>query len=197
MGRPTKENSLSRQDVIAAAIACIDQGGASALGVSQVARSLGIKPPAIYKHLKNGADLQRAVTIELWRQYLAECQKTLSERSADSNLLKRLGRFPRQFAKAHPARYQVMMQVPLQPSDPEAGEIIQQFLNFLSQALNTYELSDTQLIDVMRMLNAAIYGFIALEQIGLMTLERSSDQSYDVMLDTLMAAIEHIRSDGP
>ena len=48
MGRPTKENSLSRQDVIAAAIACIDQGGASALGVSQVARSLGIKPPAIY-----------------------------------------------------------------------------------------------------------------------------------------------------
>lgn len=192
MGRPTKENSLSRQDVIAAAIACIDQGGASALGVSQVARSLGIKPPAIYKHLKNGADLQRAVTIELWRQYLAECQKTLSERSADSNLLKQLGRFPRQFAKAHPARYQVMMQVPLQPSDPEAGEIIQQFLDFLSQALNTYELSDTQLIDVMRMLNAAIYGFIALEQIGLMTLERSSDQSYDVMLDTLMAAIEHI-----
>lgn len=197
MGRPTKENSLSRQDVIAAAIACIDQGGASALGVSQVARSLGIKPPAIYKHLKNGADLQRAVTIELWRQYLAECQKTLSERSADSNLLKRLGRFPRQFAKAHPARYQVMMQVPLQPSDPEAGEIIQQLLNFLSQALNTYELSDTQLIDVMRMLNAAMYGFIALEQVGLMTLERSSDQSYDVMLDNLIAAIEHIRSDGP
>ena len=197
MGRPTKENSLSRQDVIAAAIACIDQGGASALGVSQVARSLGIKPPAIYKHLKNGADLQRAVTIELWRQYLAECQKTLSERSADSNLLKRLGRFPRQFAKAHPARYQVMMQVPLQPSDPEAGEIIQQLLNFLSQALNTYELSDTQLIDVMRMLNAAIYGFISLEQVGLMTLERSSDQSYDVMLDNLIAAIEHIRSDGP
>ncbi|MEO0534534.1 MAG: hypothetical protein AAF215_11800 [Cyanobacteria bacterium P01_A01_bin.123] len=43
MGRPTQENSLSQQDVVRAAIACIDQGGATALGVSQVARALGIR----------------------------------------------------------------------------------------------------------------------------------------------------------
>ncbi len=45
----------------------------------------------------------------------------------------------------------------------------------------------------MRMLNASIYGFIAVEQAGLMTLERSTDQSYDVMLDALIVAIEYIR----
>ncbi|GAA6615290.1 TetR/AcrR family transcriptional regulator [Scytonema sp. NUACC26] len=195
MGRPVKEKSLSRQDVIAAAISCIDRDGASALGVSRVARFLGIKPPAIYKHLENGADLQRATVIELWRQYLTQCQQMIAERSVTPDLLKQLGHFARNFAKTYPARYQVMMQVQLQPSDPEAGAIIQQLLNFLRQALNAYDLTDTQLIDVMRMLNAAIYGFIAVEQAGLMTLERSTDQSYDVMLDALIVAIEHIRRD--
>lgn len=192
MGRPVKEKSLSRQDVIAEAICCIDRDGASALGVSRVARFLGIKPPAIYKHLKSGADLQRATVIELWQQHLTNCQQMISERSVTTDLLKQLGHFTRNFAKTYPARYQVMMQVQLQPSDPESAAIIQKILKFLHQALNDYDLTDTQLIDVMRMLNAAIYGFIAVEQAGLMTLERSTDQSYDVMLDALIVAVEHI-----
>ncbi len=192
MGRPVKEKSLSRQDVIAAAICCIDRDGASALGVSHVARFLGIKPPAIYKHLKSGADLQRATAIKLWQQYLIKCQQMISERSITTDLLKQLGHFTRSFAKTYKSRYQVMMQVQLQPSDPESAVIIQQLLKFLHQALNAYDLTDTQLIDVMRMLNAAIYGFIAVEQAGLMTLERSTDQSYDVMLDALIVAIKSV-----
>lgn len=193
MGRPVKEKSLSRADVIAAAIACIDQEGASALGVNRVARQLGIKPPAIYKHLKSGAALQRATVIELWRQYLTECEQTIANREIDRDLLKQLGHFTRNFAKAHPARYQVMMQVQLQPSDLEAATVIEQAFRYLRQALNAYDLNETQLIDVMRMLNAAIYGFIAVEQAGLMTLERSPDASYDVMLEALIGAIEQIQ----
>jgi AcrR family transcriptional regulator len=193
MGRPTKEKSLSRKDVIAAAIACIDAEGASALGVSRVARELGIKPPAIYKHLENGADLQRSTAIALWQQYLAKCQQMMAGRSITKDLLKQLGHFTRNFAKTCPARYQVMMQVQLQPDDAEAGATIQQVLQFLQQALNAYDLSETQLIDVMRMVNAAIYGFISLEQAGLMTLQRSTDESYEVMLEGLIGAIEQIR----
>lgn len=192
MGRPTKENSLSRQDVIAAAIACVDREGASALGVSRVARELGIKPPAIYKHLESGAALQKAVVLELWQHYLVECQQTIAGSSNSSGSLKQLGHFARNFARTYPARAQLMMQVQLQPSEPEAAKIIRQFLNFLRQTLDVYDLTDAQLIDVMRMVNAAIYGFITIEQAGLMTLERSTDESYEVMLEALQIAIAHI-----
>lgn len=194
MGRPTKEKSLSRQDVIAAAIDCIDQEGAAALGVSRVAQSLGIKPPAIYKHLENGAELQKATAIELWRRYLNECEKAIDGQEITIDLLKRIGHFTRNFAKTYPARYQVMMQIQLQPNDPESAATIQQCLSFLHQALNAYNLKQDQLIDVMRMINAAVYGFIAVEQAGLMTLKRSPDKSYDVMLDALISAIEHIQN---
>lgn len=193
MGRPTKEKSLSRQDVVAAAIACIDREGVSALGVSRVARFLGIKPPAIYKHFENGADLQRATAIALWQNYLAECQQHLNGQAITPDLLKQVGHFTRNFAKQHPARYQVMMQVQLQPSDPASNATIQQSLNFLRQALHGYNLNEEQLIDVMRMLNAAIYGFISVEQAGMMTLPRSTDRSYEVMLNALIAAIESIQ----
>jgi AcrR family transcriptional regulator len=193
MGRPVKGKSLSRQDVVAAAICCVDQEGPTALGVSRVARFLGIKPPAIYKHLENGAALERATVIEFWRQYLVECRKIIDGRSVGPDLLKVLGHFNRNFAKAYPARYQVMMRVQLPLSDPESADVIRQVLDFLRQALAAYDLNEVQLIDAMRMLNAAVYGFIAVEQAGLMTLERSADQSYEVMLDALIIAIRHVR----
>jgi AcrR family transcriptional regulator len=193
MGRPTKENSLSRQDVIAAAIACIDREGASALSVSRVARELGIKPPAIYKHLESGLALQKGVACRLWGYYLQDCQQKLIGASIPSESLKQIGHFARHFARTHPARAQIMMQTQLQTSDPEAAEIIQQFILFLRQTLGVYDLADHQLIDVMRMVNAAIYGFITIEQAGLMTLERSTDRSFEVMLEALMVAIEYIQ----
>jgi AcrR family transcriptional regulator len=87
MGRPTKENSLTPEAVIAAAIVCLDQEGEAALGVNRVARQLGIKPPAIYKHLEGNAGLQRAVALAIWRDYLATCQQQTSDISKPQQLL--------------------------------------------------------------------------------------------------------------
>jgi hypothetical protein len=42
------------------------------------------------------------------------------------------------------------------------------------------------------MVNAAIYGFILREQSELMTLTRSTNRSYEMMLDALIVAIEYI-----
>ncbi len=86
-----------------------------------------------------------------------------------------------------------MMQYQMRPTDPQEAEIIQDSLRFFQKSLQLYELSDDALIDVMRMVNAAIYGFITREQSELMTLNRSSDASYEVMLDALLVAIEHIK----
>lgn len=193
MGRPTKENSLSRQDVIEAAIACLDKEGEAALGVNRVARELGIKLPAIYKHLDGNAGLQRAVALAIWRNYLAECRQQTAGITEPHALLRAGAQATRSFARRHRARYTVMTQYQMRPTDPEEAEIIQDSLRFFQKSLQLYELSDDALIDVMRMVNAAIYGFIAREQSELMTLNRSPDASYEVMLDALLVAIEYIR----
>lgn len=77
-----------------------------------------------------------------------------------------------------------MMQFQLRLNDPESILVIQE-----SQNLN-----QSQLIDIMRMVNATFVGFIALEESGLLTLPRSTDDSFAVMLEALFVAIEHIGS---
>ncbi|ARV60775.1 TetR family transcriptional regulator [Nostocales cyanobacterium HT-58-2] len=194
MGRPKKENSLTRQDVIETAIACLDREGESALGVNRVARELGIKPPAIYKHLDGNAALRQAVVLAIWQRFFAYYKQQTVGLSDPRALLVAGGHATRNFARSHPALYKVMMQVQLQPTDSEAFPIIQEALSFFRTGLEAYNFTENQLIDVMRMVNAAVSGFIAVEQAGLLTLNRSTDESFEVMLDALFAAIEHIRA---
>jgi AcrR family transcriptional regulator len=193
MGRPTKENSLTKQDVVTAAIACLDQEGESALGVNRVARELNIKPPAIYKHLDGNAGLQRAVALVVWRQYLTKCQQQTNGITDSQELFRVSARATRNFARSHPARYRVMMHYQMRPTDPEEAEVIQDALKFFQTSLHLQGLNHDALIDVMRIVNAAIYGFIVREQADLMTIDRSTDKSYDVMLDALLVAIAHIK----
>ncbi|MEO1210770.1 MAG: TetR-like C-terminal domain-containing protein [Cyanobacteria bacterium J06638_20] len=193
MGRPRKEQSLTPQDVIQAAIACLDRDGDTALGVNRVARELGVKPPAIYKHLDGNAGLRRAVALDIWRTYLADCQDQVAGIAEPRALLRVGAQATRSFAQRFPSRYTVMMQYQLRPTDPEEAKIIQTSLQLFQRSLQLYNLSDAALIDAMRMVNAAIYGFISREQQELMTLSRSPDQSYEAMLDALIVAIEHIQ----
>lgn len=194
MGRPTKENSLSRQDVIEAAIACIEKEGASALGVNRVARELGIKPPAIYKHLKGNAELKKAVAIAIWKRFFTEFKQKTADIEDDRAFLKAGGFASRNFARSHPGLYRVMMQFQLQPDDPESALVIKESQSFFRVFLGSNNISQTQLIDIMRMVNAAIAGFITLEQSGLLTLSRSTDKSFEVMLDALYVAIEYLKN---
>lgn len=193
MGRPRKEDSLTQQDVINAAIACLDEGGKAALGVHRVARALGIKPPAIYRHVDGNAGLQQGAAIAIWRDYLSHCQGAVVDITESNALFHAGAQAARSYAKSYPARYEVMMQYQMRPTDSEEAAIIQQSLRFFQQSLQLHQLSDDALIDCMRMVNAAIYGFINREQLDLMTLARSSDASYGVMLDALLVAIAHIR----
>lgn len=77
MGRPTKENSLTQQDVVEAAIVCIEKEGETALGVNRVARELGIKPPAIYKHFNGNAELRKAVALAIYQRFFKILGKKL------------------------------------------------------------------------------------------------------------------------
>jgi AcrR family transcriptional regulator len=194
MGRPLKANSLTPQDVIDAAIACLDREGESALGVNRVARELGIKPPAIYKHLDGNTGLRRAVALQIWREYLADCRSQTAGIEDRRALFLAGARATRNFAKSYPARYAVMIEYQLRPTEPPESEIIQQSLRWFQDALQLSALSQDALVDTMRMVNAAIYGFIMRERSELMTLDRDPDASYEVMLAALLVAIEYIQS---
>ena len=197
MGRPRKADSLNKQAVTNAAIACIDKAGEAALGVNRVAQALGIKPPAIYRHVNGNAGLRRAAAIAIWNEYLLHCQNAVKDIAEPSELFHTGAQAVRSYAKTYPRRYAVMMNYQMKPTDPEEATIIRRSLHFFQQSLQLQELGEAALIDCMRMVNASIYGFLNREQMELMTLTRSSEASYEVMLDALLVAISHIKENAP
>ena len=196
MGRPIKEKSLSQRDVIAAAIACVEAEGETALGVNRVARELGITPPSMYKHVKNGAALRRLVALEIWQRFLALCCQPIEGMSDSSAMLKTVAHVARDFARSQPALYRIMTAMPLQPNESDSAPIVRRILAFYQRVLYPYQLNETETIHAMRMLNAAFYGFVATEQAGLLTLEPSTETSFNVMIDALIHAIQYIREES-
>lgn len=81
----------------------------------------------------------------------------------------------------------------LQPDDAAAAAIIAETQQFMVEALQMYGLSHAKLIDAMRMMTATLNGYIAIEQRGNLTLDRSTDNSFEVILDALLVAVKHIR----
>lgn len=193
MGRPIKEKSLTQRDIIEAAIVCVETEGETALGINRVARELGITPPSIYKHVESGAALRRLVALEIWRHFLALCCQSIKGISDSSKLLKTVAHTARDFARSRPEPYRVMTAMPLQPTEPDCAPIVQSIVTFYQQVLQPYKLTESETIHAMRMLNAAFYGFVATEQAGLLTLEPSTDESYDLMINALIQAIQYIR----
>lgn len=193
MGRPIKEKSLTQRDIIEAAIACVETEGETALGVNRVARELGITPPSIYKHVESGAVLRRLVALEIWRRFLALCCQSVESMSDSSKLLKTVAHTAREFARSRPELYRVMTAMPLQPTELDCAPIVQSIVTFYRRVLQPYKLTELETIHAMRMLNAAFYGFVATEQAGLLTLEPSTDESYDLMINALIQAIQYIR----
>jgi AcrR family transcriptional regulator len=193
MGRPIKEKSLTQRDIIEAAIACVEAEGEAALGINRVARELGITPPSMYKHVESGTALRRLVAIAIWNRFLILCCQQIEGISDSSALLRAGAHTARNFARSQPDLYRVMTAMPLQPTEPDCAPIVQSIVTFYRRVLQPYKLTESETIHAMRMLNAAFYGFVATEQAGLLTLEPSTDESYDVMINALIQAIQYIR----
>jgi hypothetical protein len=86
-----------------------------------------------------------------------------------------------------------MTAMPLKPTEPDCAPIVQRIVTFYQRVLQSYNFPESETIHAMRMLNAAFYGFGATEQAGLLTLEPSTEDSYEVMINALIQAIQYIR----
>lgn len=157
-----KGRSLTRQDVIQAAIRCIDAEGEQALGVNRVARELGIKPPSLYNHVDGNEDLRKAVAVEGWRLVL-ELLEVLQESEEVGGLLKSIMQTYHQFATERPALSAVLATTPIDPFDEEFFDIEVALIVENMRALQRFNLSDRERVAAAHYIRATNQGYIALE----------------------------------
>lgn len=98
----TPRAGLTRDRVVREAMAVIDEGGEPALTMRSLAERLGVRPMALYRHVRNRDDLLDAVADRLLGDLRADPDLADARARDWRDFLERLGHGVRAAAQSHP-----------------------------------------------------------------------------------------------
>jgi len=175
---------VTREKILARSVALIEKKGE--LSLQELARSLGIRAPSLYRYFDSRERLIAAVGLAGFRKLAGYIRSTTRHDPS----LRAAACAIRRFAKKHPALYRVMNESDARHEDPqEAREVTREVL---TAAFGERVPDDTipTLGATLTAIRAFIHGFAMLEISGQFQDERHLDKSFEAGLDALLAAFE-------
>lgn len=178
--------SLDRQQVVDAAIRILEVGGPDALGVSRVARELGIKPPSIYNHIGKGDALHRAVAVEGNRRLLQALEAQVRGVVPAREQLQVLAHAVRQWVGDNPSLYALMSRIPPDNDEPDFARTLRRLLDLFSRPLLQMGLPEEDVVHAIRGFRSAVHGFVLLETGAQFGLVEAPSESFDWLVNALL-----------
>lgn len=86
-GRPAQGNGVERDDILAAALALLDEGGGQGLTMRALAARLGVTPMSLYRHVGDQVGLLRALSDRVYAGVLAAAGELADPRAEIRELL--------------------------------------------------------------------------------------------------------------
>jgi AcrR family transcriptional regulator len=154
-----------------------------------VARELGVKPPSLYNHVTDGADLERRVAIRGWSMFEhAAAGKVLGLDGGEA--LRAHARAYRDFAREHEGLFQIMATVRLKPTDPEFAGVAGPLLERLATPMRELGVAGDDLVHCVRAFRASVHGFVVLERQRQFAAGAAVEESFERMLELLVGGLE-------
>lgn len=184
---------LNRERVVAVALDAVDAGGRAGfteLTLARVASAAGVSTPSLYKHVASLADLRREVAVQAVGDLVRETSRATVGRSGP-DAIRALGRAMREYARQHPGRY-AALQVAADPDDPADAPLAaagEEAVAVVAAVLSGAGVPDRHLVDAVRVLRAAIHGYVTLELDLGFRLPDDLDTSFDILLDVQIAGL--------
>ncbi|MCY3575867.1 MAG: WHG domain-containing protein [bacterium] len=189
-GSMSERPPLDSAKVIATAADVADAEGLDRLTLTRVADVLGVRQPALYRHVEGYDDLLRSLSLrgrEILAQRLADATVGLSGDDA----VAALGHAWRQVVRDHPGIYAATDRYPC-AGDAELEAAVEGVLAVLGQALRGYDLSDEDLVHAARALRSAFHGFSHLESGDGHPLPHDPEDTFDHLVQLLCAGIQRL-----
>jgi AcrR family transcriptional regulator len=182
-------SSLTRQDLVDAAVEIVDRDGAEALALRPVAEALGIRSSSLYHHVDGLEALRHATAVAGWTRLVDAFPAPGSD---PPPTLRALAHAYRDFVREHPGLYRLMVGVTFEPTDPALLALTQRTAGVIA-ALG---LPPAQTLHAIRGLRSAIHGFVDLESAGQFRLAVPADASFDWLLDVFVAGLEQVAGES-
>ncbi|AGZ40685.1 TetR/AcrR family transcriptional regulator [Actinoplanes friuliensis] len=175
---------LTPQSVTEAGAALIDEVGFEKFSMGLLAERLGVKTPALYKHVTSQADLAHRIAIVSMAEFADAIRDAIQGR-AGSDALAAGAQAMRAYVQEHPGRYAAADAArPTGPDDPLIPAINRVVASWAAM-LRGYHLDSSQEIHAVRMLRSALHGFSTQQAAGGFRYDASVDDSFTWMINFL------------
>lgn len=187
MARPAGGRALTRDAVVDAAAALVDERGPDGLTLSELAKRLGVRSPSLYNHVDGVEGLQR----ELRLRALADLREALARAAlgrSGRDALAATCRAYRSFVAEHPGLFALTTRSTEGP-DAEVRAAGADTVRIVLAVLRGYGLDGDDAVHATRMLRSTLHGFAALESSGGFGLALSVDDSFELTVELLHQAL--------
>ncbi len=182
--------TLDTAQVVDAASVLADDEGLDAVTLTRVAERLGVRQPALYRHVDSYDALIRALGLR-GREILAARLGEAAVGLAGDDAVRAMGRAWRAMVRDHPGLYAATDRYPC-AGDAQLEDAVERVVQVLGQALAAYGLGDAERVHAARSMRSAFHGFAHLESGDGHPHPVDLDDSFDRLVDLLCAGIRQM-----
>lgn len=182
---------LNTDQVVAAGAALADEIGFSALSLARLADRLGVRPPALYKHVDSLADLHRRIATLAMTELADEFRDAL-QGQAGADALAALFTTLRRYVERHPGRYTATIGAEFHGDDDPLLAAALRVINSIRAVLSGYGIGPDDLDHAIRTLRCTLHGFAVLQAGNGFQWSNDLDDSFAWMIDFADAGLRTI-----
>jgi AcrR family transcriptional regulator len=183
---------LDHDTVVDAAAQLADLHGLNEVTLTSVAKLLGVRQPALYRHVENYQDLIRSLSLR-GRKLLADSMAAAAIGVAGDDAVAAVGHAWRHVASQHPGLYAATDRYPC-TGDDELQAAVNRIVEVIAISLTGFDLDPENRVHAARTLRSAFHGFSHIELCDGHPHKLETDDSFDHMLKLLCAGIRHQQS---
>ena len=184
--------TLDTQKVIDEAATIADAEGLDAVTLTRVADRLGVRQPALYRHVEGYDDLIRSLGLR-GRELLAARLSTAAQGVAGPDVVRALGDAWRGVVRDAPGLYAATDRYPC-AGDAELEDAVEEIVTIIARSLGGFDLDETQRIHVARALRSSFHGFAHLESGDGHPHPHDLEETFRGLVDLLVAGIRQLES---
>ncbi|TJY42242.1 TetR/AcrR family transcriptional regulator [Cohnella pontilimi] len=178
---------LDTQTVLTAAAEIADTKGVEELTLATLAQKLGVRSPSLYNHVHGLPGLRNKLVIYGMNQMREAMARAAIGKSKDE-AVRAIAEAYLEFVRRHPGVYEATNRYP-DMNDPAVQKAAGEVVEVVIQVLQAYGLKDDTAIHIVRGFRSMLHGFASIEQQGGFGIPLDLNESFRMLVDTLLAGI--------
>ena len=185
----------SRAQIIAAARTLLEEEGLDAVTMAMVAARVGVRPPSLYKHVRDRAELLDAVAADAAGELGRVLASVADAESDPGSRVAALAHAYRAFAHRAPRAASILF-TDLGPGTGAPLEVAAEAARPVVEAAGAL-VGPGDALPAARVLTSFAYGFTSMEAAGAFRLGGSVDDAFSLGVETLVAGLRAAGQGGP